>query len=501
LKSRSLPPENSASKGHRFLYIAVIAVACLVMGIIISSNLDFTGESVAQSPVSFPALAAYPVVDVDGQWESPFVAVVENAQEAVVHVSARAEVRDMPWWHRGPAYSTSAGSGFFFREDGYILTNNHVIENGQDLVVTTASGYKYDATLVGADPLTDLAVVKIDPEEDIAVIPFGDSDAIKVGSWAIAIGNPFPDQGLDRTVTVGVISAKGRSNLNFGRGETPAYQNYIQTDASINLGNSGGPLLNIRGECIGVNAAISSPSGGSVGIGFAIPINLARSVVPDLIATGTVSRGWLGVHLGNLTEEEARRQGLDAVRGVMIDSVFSNSPAERAGIKAGDIVLKIDNQTVDNNSQLSVVVSQLKSGQPIPVEVAREGERLTLTTVIGDRETFLAALDDYNSGNSVEGSEVKTWLGMELMTFTDEVAGALGIERIDGVYVRRVASGSPADRASISRGTIILQVDNKSVSSLDDIERVSGELSGASGRIPLIVVEPDGTFARKVIRR
>ncbi|MEE8575682.1 MAG: PDZ domain-containing protein, partial [candidate division Zixibacteria bacterium] len=289
-----------------------------------------------------------------------------------------------------------------------------------------------------------------------------------------------------------------RSNLNFGR-ETPAYQNYIQTDASINPGNSGGPLLNIKGECIGVNAAISSPTGGSVGIGFAIPINLARSVVPDLIATGTVSRGWLGVWLGRLTEQEARRQGLDAVRGVKIDSVFQDSPAERAGMRRGDIVLSIDSQPVDNNSQLSVLISQVKSGQPIPIEVFRDGDRLTLTTIIGDRESFLASVDD-EQGNPSDDFEVKDWLGMELMTFTDDVAMALGIKRVEGVYVRRVRSGSPAYNASIARGTIIMQVNNESVNSIENIDRISGELSGSSQRIPLIVVEPDGTVARKVIR-
>ncbi|UCE24244.1 MAG: trypsin-like peptidase domain-containing protein [Candidatus Zixiibacteriota bacterium] len=476
-----------------------IAIVCLITGIIISSRLDLTARSVAQTPTVAPSIAAYPLVEVDGEFESPFVGVVEDAQDAVVHISARAQANNLPWWHQGSAYATSSGSGFFIREDGYILTNNHVVEEAGQLTVTTASGYRYDATLVGTDPLTDLAVVKIEPEEDITTIAFGDSDAIKVGSWAIAIGNPFPQQGLDRSVTVGVISAKGRSNLNFGRGETPAYQDYIQTDASINPGNSGGPLLNIRGECIGVNAAISSPTGGSVGIGFAIPINMARSVIPDLIATGRVSRGWLGVWLGRLTEQEARRQGLDAVRGVKIDSVFANSPAQRAGLKSGDIVLSIDGQPVDNNSQLSVLVARAKSGQPIPIDIVRDGEKETLTAVVVDRETFLASLDSRELPVSNE-LDVLNWLGMELMTFTDDVAEALGIEPIEGVYVRRILTGGAADRSSISRGTIILQVNNESVTSVEDIGRIDRELAGSSRRIPLIVVEPDGTFARKVIK-
>ncbi len=493
------PPETGLSKGRRILFLMSVAVVCLLTGVLIASNLDFTAPTVAQRHSDYSALAVLPVVEADEGPESPFVAVVENAEAAVVHVSARSRVNDLPWWHRGPGYSTSSGSGFFFREDGYILTNNHVVEHSEELTVTTASGYRYEAQLVGADSLTDLAVLKIEPKEEITVIPFGDSDAIKVGSWAIAIGNPFPQQGLDRSVTVGVISAKGRSNLNFGR-ETPTYQNYIQTDASINPGNSGGPLLNIRGECIGVNAAISSPSGGSVGIGFAIPINLARSVVPDLIASGRVSRGWLGVWLGELTEEEARRQGLDAVRGVKIDSVFRNSPAEQAGMKSGDIVLTINNQSVVDNSHLSVLVSQVKGGQPIPIEVMRDGEKLTLTTVIGDRDTFLASLDESNLDRS-DDFEVSRWLGMEMMTFTEDVAAALGIERINGVYVRRVAGGSAADHASIIRGTIILQVNSESIDSIEDIQRIARGLSGTTRRIPLIVVEPDGTVARKVIRQ
>ncbi|MEW6413283.1 MAG: trypsin-like peptidase domain-containing protein [Candidatus Zixiibacteriota bacterium] len=498
MSSRFFSPQNSASKGRQYYLVISAAVVFLILGILISSGLDFTSPSVAKNASVMPNLNMYPVVESDDGYESPFVAVVAAVEGAVVHISARARVDDLPWWHQGSAYATSAGSGFFFREDGYVITNNHVIENAEKLTVTTASGYNYEAKLVGTDPQTDLAVLKIEPEEKITTIPFGDSDAIKVGDWAIAIGNPFPQQGLDRTVTVGVISAKGRSNLNFGR-ETPAYQNYIQTDASINPGNSGGPLLNIRGECIGVNAAISSPTGGSVGIGFAIPINLARSVVPDLIASGRVSRGWLGVWLGRLTEQEARRQGLDAVRGVLIDSVFADSPADRAGMRTGDIVLTIDGQPVNNNSQLSVLIAQVKSGQPIPIEVVREGEHLTLTTIVGDRDTFLASLDE--TPRNPEGDfEVSRWLGMELMNFTDNVAAALGIERIEGVYVRRVLTGSPADNASITRGTIILQVNNESVESIADVERISRDISGQMGRVPLIVVEPDGTIARKVIR-
>jgi serine protease Do len=478
------------------------AVVFLFAGIMIAANLDFTREATAEPALNIAQTGTYPVIERNGEQESPFVGVVEKVEKAVVNISARAKDSNVPWWHQGTAFATASGSGFFFRPDGYILTNNHVVEDADQLTVTTASGYHYTAKLVGADPQTDLAVLKINAkDEDITTIPFGNSDEIKVGDWAIAIGNPFPQQGLDRTVTVGVISAKGRTNLNFGR-ETPAYQNYIQTDASINPGNSGGPLLNLKGECVGVNAAISSPTGASVGIGFAIPINLARSVVPDLIATGKVSRGWLGVWLGTLTEQEARRQGLDGVHGVKIDSVFSESPADKAGIKSGDIILSINNQPVDNNSQLSVLVSQVKGGEPIPIEVVRNGSRMKLTTVVGDRDKFLTALDDtaQTQPQANDDFQVNSWLGMELMAFTPDVAKALGAKEVEGVYVRRVVPGSPADNASIARGTIILQVGSQTVKSLSDIDSLRKSSPKNSDRIPLIVVEPDGTIARKVIR-
>ena len=492
---------TNGQNGFTVSLFVLTAIIFTFFGMLVTANLDLTPKSVAQVSVNIAQTGLFPIIDRNGEQESPFVQVVEQVQDAVVNVSAKAKNTDTPWWHQGTVFSTSSGSGFFFRKDGYILTNNHVVENAVELYVTTASGFRYDATLVGADPQTDLAVVKIEVEdEDIAVIEFGDSDNLKVGDWAIAIGNPFPQQGLDRTVTVGVISAKGRRNLHFGS-ETPTYQDYIQTDASINPGNSGGPLLNLKGQCIGVNAAISSPTGGSVGIGFAIPINLARSVVPDLIALGKVNRGWLGVWLGELTEKEARRQGIDGLYGVKIDSVFKNSPADVAGIEKGDIIVTINGHQVENNNHLSVLVSQAKDGQPVPMELVRGGEHYTVNTVVADRDSFLADLR--NNGDTPtqrDDSPVVRWLGMELTSFTEDLAGYLNIPHIDGVFVQRVSAGSPADNSSVSRGTIIMQISNQPVSSVEDIVTISSNMSGIPRRIPMIVVEPDGSLVRKVIR-
>lgn len=489
------PKSRKAFSWSLFIFTAVLFI---FVGMLITANFDLNPSSVAQIPTNISQTGMFPVVEgSDGELESPFVKVVDKLQNAVVNISARSKQEALPWWHQQADFATSSGSGFFFRDDGFILTNNHVVQDADKLMVTTATGYKYDAIMVGADPQTDLAVLKIEPEEDITAIAFGNSDEIKVGDWAIAIGNPFPQQGLDRTVTVGVISAKGRSNLRFNS-DTPLYQDYIQTDASINPGNSGGPLLNLRGECVGVNAAISSPTGVSVGIGFAIPINLARSVVPDLIATGKVTRGWLGIWLGNLTEDEARRQGLESVHGVKIDSVFQQSPAASAGIKNGDIITKINGQEVSNNGQLTVLISQAREGQKVPMEIVRNGERFTVEPVIGDRDKFLAEAQGTPTGNSNIPSV--RWMGMELVTFNDDIAQSLGIEHFEGVYVQGVTAGSPADRSSITRGTIILQINNQSVKSVEDVYRVSSEIGRTAARIPMIVVESDGTIARKVIR-
>lgn len=494
----SSDPHHSrrTSRTHAFS-IGVVAVVCVVFGLILASQIDLTPRSVADISLNVGQTGAFPVVERDGQLESPFVAVVELVQDAVVNISARTRSNDVPWYFQGRGFGSSSGSGFFFREDGYILTNNHVVEDAVEVVVRTSTGYEYDATVIGTDKETDLAVLKVQPEEKITTIPFGDSEELKVGDWAIAIGNPFPQQGLDRTVTVGVISAKGRTNLRFGA-DTPRYQNYIQTDASINPGNSGGPLLNLRGECIGVNAAISSPTGSSVGIGFAIPINLARAIVPDLIASGKVTRGWLGVYRRNLTEREAKRQGLLAVHGVMIDSVFQNSPAEQAGIREGDVVVKFNGMDVVNANQFSVLVSTVRAGQSVPIDVMRDGSPKRFQTKVVDRDQFLASMP--STPASPKDVPTTEWLGMALVSFTPQMARDIGIQHVEGLYVIRVYSGTAADRASISEGTIILQVNNEPVSSLAEVRERAGQLERSRTHIPLIVQEPDGSIARKVIR-
>ncbi len=499
MEDRVFPPVKHAGSVFRHAAVAVFGLICVIVGIIIAANLQLSTPSAAQQPpiISAAASSAYPiVVNNDGDMESPFVAVVDKVKDAVVNVSARTENNDVPWWFHGGS-GISSGSGFFFRDDGYILTNNHVVKDAKELTVRTASGYEYSARLVGQDSATDLAVLKVEPQEKVTAIAFGDSEKLKVGDWAIAIGNPFPQQGLDRTVTVGVISAKGRTNLRFGEG-TPVYQNYIQTDAAINPGNSGGPLLNLRGEAIGVNAAISSPTGSSVGIGFAIPINLARSVVPDLIATGIVRRGWLGGNFSNITERDAQQQGLAAVKGVRVDTIYGNSPAEKSGIHPGDIIVAFNNEEVQSASQFSVLVSTVHEGQSIPIDIIRNGHKTTVYATIADKDKSIAQLE--SSRSLLPEVRTQDWLGMELATFTSDMARDLGIKHLDGVYVTHVYPGTPADRASVAEGTIITQVNNQPVGDLNALIGVARVIGSQAARIPLIVIEPDGSIARKVLR-
>jgi serine protease Do len=499
LEDRFSPPEKQRTSKLRFSALAVFGLICILVGIILSANLQLTPHTVAQqAPLNIAQTGAYPVVTgSDGEVESPFVAVVDRVKDAVVNVSARTQNEETPWWFHG-GMGISSGSGFFFREDGYILTNNHVVKGARELTVRTASGYEYHAKLVGQDSATDLAVLKVEPQEKIEFISFGDSEKLKVGDWAIAIGNPFPQQGLDRTVTVGVISAKGRSNLRFGEG-TPTYQNYIQTDASINPGNSGGPLLNLRGEAVGVNAAISSPTGSSVGIGFAIPINLARSVVPDLIQSGKVRRGWLGVDLADINPRESQRQGLTAVKGSMVTSVYGGSPADRAGIQKGDVIVGFNNEAVENTNQFMVLVASVHEGQTVPVDIVRDGHRSTVLTTIADRDKAIQQIYAGRPSNSTE-LRVHEWLGMQLTTFTQDMARDLGIKFLEGVYVAGVFPGTPADKASISEGTIITSIKNKPVGNLGDLIAAEEGLGSNESPIPMIVLEPDGAPARKIVR-
>jgi serine protease Do len=358
------------------------------------------------------------------------------------------------------------GSGFVIRKDGLILTNNHVVENAQEITVTLNDKQQYRAKILGRDPKTDLAVLKIEPKNSLPVAVLGNSDALRVGDWVMAIGNPF---GLTNTVTTGIVSAKGRV---IGAGP---YDDFIQTDASINPGNSGGPLFNMAGEVVGINTAIFSQSGGNIGIGFAIPVNLVKNLVPELETKGTVTRGWLGVSVQPVTPDLARSFGLDKERGALVGDVVAQGPAHKAGIKRGDVIVSYDGKKVDESVTLPGLVAATPVGKTVPVEVVRDGKSTTFNVAISKLNDSTAAL------NPQEKSE---W-GLALQNMRPEERRQMNLAGSDGVLVTAVQPNSPAQDAGIQPGDVILQVNQVPVGS---VQGVKDEVAKAKGDKPLLLL-------------
>ncbi|RJR36378.1 MAG: DegQ family serine endoprotease [Desulfobacteraceae bacterium] len=348
------------------------------------------------------------------------------------------------------------GTGFVIDKEGFILTNNHVVEKGEEIKVKFSDGKEFVAKIVGRDPKTDLALIKIDSEIPLVPLSMGDSDALEVGEWVVAIGNPF---GLGHTVTAGIVSAKYR---HLGAG---AYDNFIQTDASINPGNSGGPLLDAEGRVIGVNTAIYSQTGGSVGIGFAIPINMAKNLLPQL-KEGKVVRGWLGVMIQKITPELKKKLGLKDERGALVADVTANGPAEKAGIKRGDVILSFDGKEIKEMNDLPLIVASTPVGKVVKVAVWRKDKKETFEVKLGELK------DDEKMQPSVEETGV---LGMRLEELTEESAMRYGLSESSGILVVDVDQNSPAGDAGIQRGDVILEIDQNAVKGLDEFRRKAKE--------------------------
>jgi serine protease Do len=343
----------------------------------------------------------------------------------------------------------SLGSGFIFDKAGFILTNNHVIENADEIHVKLNSGEEFDAILVGRDPKTDIAVLKIDSGHDLQAIIFGDSEDLKVGEWVMAIGNPF---GLDFSVTAGIVSAKGRF---IGQGN---YDDFIQTDAPINPGNSGGPLIDLDGQVVGINTSIFSRSGGNIGIGFAIPINLARQLIPQLQDEGKVTRGWMGVMIQKVTPDIAESLGMGKARGALVADVVDEGPAAAAGLQVGDVILTFAGKEVEESTDLPLLVAQQPIGKTVEVVVVRDGAEETLDLEIAEME------DDELELAGGESEE----FGLAAQNLTPEIAESLGLESdTEGVLVSAVEPGSSAADAGLRRGDVILEVNRHPVTNLE----------------------------------
>jgi len=375
---------------------------------------------------------------------------------------------------RGPRVARSLGSGFVISPDGHIVTNNHVVEDATEVRVKLSDGRELVAKIVGRDGKTDLALLKVEAT-GLPVIPLGDSTQLQVGEPVMAIGNPF---GLGQTVTTGIVSATGRV---IGNGP---YDDFIQTDASINPGNSGGPLINARGQAVGINTAIFSRSGGSIGIGFAIPVNLAKSVMAQLAETGHVVRGWLGVSIQPVTADLAKGFGLTGAEGALVSSVVDGSPAMKAGLRSGDVIVEYEGRKVASADELPRAVAGTVVGRPVSLTVVRDGKRVTLGATVGQ-------LAEKAEGAGTPESPASSQLGLTLQPLTPELASQLGLEDTRGVLVREVEDDGPAATAGLRAGDVIVEVDRKPVKTVAEVRTA---MSRHSTNAPLIfLVHREGT--------
>jgi serine protease Do len=373
------------------------------------------------------------------------------------------------------------GTGSIVSPDGYILTNNHVVADADKITVKLPDGRELEAKLIGADPPTDLAVIQVQGK-NLPIIKLGDSDDLDVGESVIAIGNPF---GLEQTVTAGIVSAKGRSEVGL-----TDYEDFIQTDASINPGNSGGPLVNLRGDIVGINTAIYSRSGGNQGIGFAIPVNMARTIMKDLIAGGRVVRGFLGVVIQDVTQELASALNVEVNGGVLVSNVGPDTPAGKAGIKQGDLIVTFNGRPTKSSNALRNAVAATKPGAKIPVELVRDGKRSTVQVTIQEQPKDMSAaiggVQRPGEEGEPEGPATEELLGMTLQPLTPDVAEQLGYKGFTGLVVTHVTQDSPAAEARLREGVLIMQANRRPVRTVAEFKAVVDSVP-SGGHILLFV--------------
>ena len=462
---------------------------------------NVTSRIQAALTVAVLAVAAHAA---DADFRKGFAAVSEKARPAVVFIKVEKQVPVrggvMPFFNNPHEFfgygnpneqmrrgrqqqtykQTGQGSGFLISKDGYILTNTHVVGDMDKITVKLADGREYIAKRIGADSKTEVALIKIEGD-DFPSLTIGNPDTLLVGEWVVAIGTPF---GLTQTLTVGVVSAKGRSNIGI-----TDYEDFIQTDAAINPGNSGGPLLNIDDEVIGMNTAIYSQSGGYMGIGFAVPIDMAMQVKEQLVTNGKVTRGYIGVVMnpGELTEQMAKSFGRDQAGGVLIADVEKNGPADKAGIKSGDIITELNGKKIQDSTALRMEVARIMPKEKANLMIFRDGKDEKVTVTVSafpeDRVADKSAPDKM--------SELQDKIGLQVQEMTRDLAQRFGYETEQGVVVAEVASGSPAEEAGLRPGMLILEVNRKEVSGMRDFEQAIEK--GQEGNMLLRVKTERGT--------
>ena len=526
-----LPENNSSSRGSRRGQIAMAGLSAGIAAVVATAIPVFAQTATQTAPAVQPAPAIQPAQPMAALpprgAPMSFADLTAKLQPAVVNISTtqRVEVGRFPRFGPGTNLedlfrrfqeqqgddgqpvtreAQSLGSGFLISPDGYIVTNNHVISgrDGQKLVdtitVTLSDRREYNARVIGRDPLSDLAVLKIDGQS-LPYVQFGNSEGTRVGDWAIAIGNPF---GLGGTVTAGIVSALHRGIQGGG-----AYDRYIQTDASINQGNSGGPLFDLNGNVIGVNTAIFSPTGGNVGVGFAIPAELAQPVIEQLRSSGKVRRGYLGVQIQNMSPAIAASLGLPKDRGEIIASVEPGGPARAAGLQQGDVVVKVAGQDVTPDTSLSYIVANTPIGSRVPVEVIRGGKRQTLTATISERPSEAALLGtpepqvDQDKGSRGEaGAEAaRKSLGLTLQAISPELRRQLRLpDTVAGVVIAEVNPSSNAAEEGLQRGDIIVSINQQPVTSPQQAADVVSAARKAGRDTVLMFVQRGNTPGRFV---
>ena len=444
-----------------------------------------------------------------------FADLAEKLSPAVVNISTKQVVKsphlnEMPQFPPGSPFEdlfrdffdqqqgqqrsrrvTSLGSGFIIDAEGIIVTNNHVIAQADEITVNLSDGSQLPAELIGRDPKTDLAVLKVKSDKPLPFVNFGRSDKIRVGDWVLAIGNPF---GLGGSVSAGIISAENR-NINSG-----PYDSFLQTDAAINRGNSGGPLFNLDGEVIGVNTAIISPSGGSIGIGFAIPSNITENVVTQLREFGETRRGWLGVRIQSVTDELAESFGLDKARGALVAEVTDGGPAEQAGIRVGDVILSFNDADVPEMRDLPRIVAETQVGKKVQVVVWRDGRKKDFDVTLGRLEDFERAEGVAAAQPDKQGSEIAD-LGLTLIPLNDIVREQFGIpENVEGVAVIDVESSSAAAEKGIRPGDVIVEVAQQEVSSPADVSKKVAEIRKSDKKSVLLLLNRGGDLRFVAVR-
>ena len=486
IKTSDQPINNSWSKRAMALISVWLVISCVALPV------------GAEEEASIKALK---------QMGKAFASIAEKASLAVVGVEVVKVEDASSRFHRGgtnpyedqlyeyffgprsrsrapqrPRESSAQGSGFIISEDGYILTNNHVVSNAKNgkVSIKMSDGDEVQGKVVGTDPESEVAVVKIDVDEELPHLELADSDQLEVGEWVVAIGNPF---GLSHTVTAGIVSAKGRNRIMDGIN----FQDFIQTDAAINPGNSGGPLLNLNGEVIGINTAILGPNGGNVGIGFAIPVNLARSVSDQLMESGKVVRGYLGVLIEDVTPDHADSLDLKDRKGALITEVNEDTPAAKAGLEHYDVIVELNDDTIESANDLMSKVAAMRPETKVRLKVMRDGRLKKVTVTLGTRPTSGELASTLS-----RSSDIAERIGFEVTELTDELSDRFEFGDLDGVVISAVDNGSEADRKGLRAGMLILEVNRETVDSVRNFNKLMEDVA-EEGKSTVLLYVTDGS--------